>query len=804
MRNGLLHVFTLLCLLLLMTSVRAEAFAAVIKGKVIDDQDRPVEYATAVLIKPTTKEIIKGEVCDSRGEFRIEHVDRGEYILSVSMVGFEKFETETVIVDGKSKVIEKTIILREQTEMLEAVEVVAKKQFAEQDVDKMIINPDVSITSASESVYDILRKVPGVTIDNNDNISLKGMQGVKVMIDDKPTYLSADQLASYLKSMQGKNVERIEIIENPSAKYDAEGNSGIINIKTKHIKAPGFNGSVNGGISQSSRFGWNGGIDLNMNYGKLNLYGNYSNYHWAGENSMTASRRFTSTELAGSYQLIDNLGTYNGSSHNYKVGADYYLAKNHVVSVMFRGNTGWNRNDENSKTSFTDKNKQVDSSLVTVASGPNDWKNATWNLNYKWDIDTLGQSLSFDMDYATFGFDSSNRQDGKYYDANDQETDQSIFSFTSQGNDIDIVTSKLDYVLPVSKQLNVEAGLKASFVNTNSHIDMDGFLAQHDRFLYEENIQAAYLNARFQLKKTAFQLGLRLENTMSKGTSVTENQVNDTSYLKLFPSFFVQHQLNDHNSLNFRYSYRIGRPSYHHLNPFRWMVDPYTYNIGNPHLRPQFTHAAGLSYNYKGMFITNLGANYTKEMFTDIIYQDDAAKTIYQTRENLNNALDMNISETVQFQPFKWWRLSGTVTGMYKAIRMTENTVEPLDMFSLIANMNNQINLPWGLDMEISGYYASKQLISNITALPQFTLDLGFQKKVLKDQGVIKLSVSDIFKTANGGAYIRYENVDMEVMNHWDSRELNLTFSYRFGKDNFKTRANRSTSSSEEQNRSSK
>lgn len=804
MKPNFSNYFLLICFSVNAIFATAEVSTVTVKGKVIDEKNQPIEYATATLISPATKEIVKGEVCNQKGEFTIHKVNKGEYILSVSMLGYDRLETEKLVVDGKSAVIEKKIVLRESTELLNDVVVTARKQFIEQSVDKMVINPEASITSASENVYEILRKLPGVTIDNNDNISLKGMQGVKVLIDDKPTYVSSTQLASLLKSMQGKNVDKIEIIENPSARYDAEGNSGIINIRTKHTKAPGFNGSVNAGMNIARKFGWNGGLDLNMNYGKLNLYGNYSNYHWAGWYGMDASRRFTSTVLEGAYQLIESEGTYNGSAHNYKIGADYYIAKNHVISAMFRGNRGSNSNDENSTTSFADRYKNVDSTLVTVSTSNNRWNNETYNLNYKWDIDTTGQSLSFDMDYARFYFMSPNSQNGHYYDMTGVDLNHDITVATTQGNNIDIFTSKLDYVLPVNKNINLEAGLKTSFVNTDSYIDMNGYLNQNDHFVYEENIQAAYVNGRAQLNKTTLQLGLRLENTISKGTSVVTNQVNDTSYLKLFPSFFVQQKLNDNHSINFKYSYRIGRPSYHNLNPFMWMVDPYTYNVGNPNLKPQFTHSAGLSHNYKGALITSLGVNYTKGLFTEIIRQDDASKTVYQTMENLNNSLDLNASETFQFQPFKWWNLNGTVTGMYKTIQMYDDSNLPLNKMSVIANMSNNFTLPYKIGLEVSGRYASEQLISNIIIRPRYTIDLGLQRNILKDQGVIKIAVSDIFKTANGGAYAKYDNVDIDVMNKWDSRRLNITFNYRFGKDNFKTRANRSTSSSEEQNRSSK
>lgn len=775
-----------------------------IKGKVTDEQNQPVEFATAALINSKSKEIVKGEVCNEKGEFAILKVAPGEYILTVSMVGYEKTETSTIRIERKQTVIEKNFVLKESKTTLGEVTITGNKNFIEQTVDKTVINPEASPTIASENVFEILKRLPGVSIDNSDNITLKGMQGVKVMIDDKPTYVSSSQLASLLKGMQGKNVDKIEIIENPSARYDAEGNSGIINIKTKHVKAPGFNGSVNAGANVGAKFGWNGGLDLNMKYDKINIYGNYSNYNWAGTNGMTATRRFTSTALEGAYQLIETDGLYDGSSHNYKAGIDYYIAKNHVISAMYRGNTGKNLNTDNNKTTFTDKYMQADSSLVTSALSHNDWTNNTYNLNYKWDIDSIGQSLSVDMDYATFLYNGDNSQSGSYFDKFGASTNQHINVSTDQGNTISIFTTKLDYALPISKTINLEAGLKTSNVTTDSHIDMNGFLTQNDHFIYTEAIQAGYINGRAQLGKTMLQLGLRVENTMTKGNSVTTNTVNDTTYLKFFPSFFVQQKLNDKNSLNFKYSYRIGRPNYDDLNPFRWMVDPYTYNVGNPNLGPQFTHSMGLSHNYNNKFITSLGFNYTNGLFTEVIKQDDASKSVYQTNENLNNSVDVNLSESFQLQPTKWWSLNGTVTGMYKAIQMYDNNAKALTMTSGMANLTNNFKLPYKIDMEMSARYATSQLVSNIIARPRFTLDFGLQKKVLKDQGVVKVSVSDVFKTANGGAYAKYDNVDITVNNIWDSRKLNVTFSYRFGKDNFKTRSNRATSSSEEQDRSEK
>jgi hypothetical protein len=234
------------------------------------------------------------------------------------------------------------------------------------------------------------------------------------------------------------------------------------------------------------------------------------------------------------------------------------------------------------------------------------------------------------------------------------------------------------------------------------------------------------------------------------------------------------------------------------------MVDPYTYNVGNPNLKPQFTHSLGLSHSFKNILITSLGYNYSSGVFTQVIRQDDATKSIYQTNENLNNSLDFNASETVQLQPTKWWRLNGTLTGMYKKIQFNSSTGSSISRWSYTGNMSNNFSLPYKVEMELSGRYSSNQLVSNIIVRPRYTIDLGLQRKIFKDKGNIKVAVSDIFNTGQNGAYAKYDNVDIDVKNHNDSRRLKISFNYNFGKSEFKTRSNRSTASSEEQSRSSK
>ncbi len=797
------HYNLLLVLFLFSIQVFGES-NSMIKGRVLNVDNKPVEFATAAIINAETKELVKGEVCNEKGEFIIDKIKPGDYILSISMVGFVKSESEKISVTKKSETIEKTILLKESFKQLSDVVVIGKRQFIEQSVDKMIVNPEASITLASENVYEILKKVPGVLIDNNDNITLKGMQGVKVLIDEKPTYVSAQQLTTLLKGMQGKNIDRIEIIENPSARYDAEGNSGIINIKTRHNKAPGFNGSINTGLTLTRSLGENAGLDLNMNYGKLNIYGNYNFYDWKGWNAFEASRRFTQGSMAGAYQLINKENNANGNAHNYKIGADFFLRKNHVLSFMYRVNTGFNDNTDIGDTKFTDKFHQIDSTLTSKSVREFNWDNKTANINYKWDIDTTGQSLTMDADYAYFKFYSTSDQVNKNYNSTGIDKNRDLNLLSSQNSDIYIYSFKMDYTLPINKVYRFESGLKSSIVNTDNVAKMNGYLSQNDNFKFEEYIQAAYINGKAQYSKTALQVGLRLENTISKGNSVLINQVDKNSYLKLFPSIFIQQNLKPDQTIGVRYSYRIGRPSYHDLNPFLWLIDPYTYNQGNPSLEPQFTHSVSLNHNYKGKLMTNIGYNYTNELFTEVLVQNDETKTIYQTMDNLSNAKELNLSETLQLQPAKWWQINATGTGMYKEVNSELASNAQFKRWSFMGNLNNSFTLPLKISMELSANYMSKQLVGNFTMKSRYNIDFGIQRRIFNDKGTIKLAISDIFNTGSAGAYTKYGNIDLDFNNKLETRRLNFTLNYRFGKDDLKNRSNRSTASSEEASRSNK
>jgi len=785
----------------------------IVKGRILDQNHRPVEFATAALVNVKTKLPEKGGTSNNTGDYAIEKVHDGVYILSITLVGYKKYESEQFTMnDGRE--LRRDVVLHEDAQMLKEATVVAKRQFIEQQVDKMVIHPEASIIMASENILDILKKTPGVNIDNSNNISLKGKVGVNVTIDNKPTYLSSDQLASMLRGMRGKEIDYIEVIEIPSSRYDAEGNSGIINIKTKHNKRLGFNGNFFADGSYNGKVSEYIGFDLNMNFGKLNVYGNYA----IDEHKYPRSSDMTSKYLTGPYigaiQKTNSSGDLSNGSHNYKVGADYYFTKRQVISFMFRGGHDLfnNSNSNLSTTSFFNSAMRLDSALHTRSKDKFKTESLTFNVNYKWDIDSTGHALTIDADYDRFRYGSTTEQYGNYTDANDQDMHMNSTVFGYQPREINVFSTKADYVRPIGRNFSVEAGVKTSFVRTNSQTDFavdypsnliwDTGLKATDRFVYTENINAAYISGRGRFGKTSIQMGVRMENTNSNGDSKSTNRVDKRHYTDLFPSLFVMRELNKDNQLGLTYSYRIGRPGYQKLNPFLWMTNQFTYNQGNPFLRPQFTHSLGLNYTCKNSFITSLGVSRTNDLSAEVVKKNDITKVMVMSPENLSKLLDLNASQTVQLSITKWWHFNATAIVMYKSITSDNVAADKFKRWSFNANSTQSFVLPCGISMELAGRYRSKQLWGTNTTYKQYAVDFGVAKNLFNNKVYLRASVRDIFNTDKSGGFSKYGNVDCVSYNNSTSRTLNVSLYYHFGKDKFKTRSNRTTSSSEEQSRS--
>jgi iron complex outermembrane recepter protein len=789
------------------------------RGVVLDDAQKPVEAATVSLLKASDSSRLKIVVSDKEGRFLLENLSYGKYLLSISAVGHEKlFTRQFEIRAGQQNFRFDKIVLQTQSNNLKEVSVVAKKSFFEQKADRMIVNVDASPANAGSTVMDILEKSPGVTVDKDGNISLKGKQGVTIMIDNRPTYLSATDLSNYLKSLPASAIDQLEIMTNPSAKYDAAGNSGIINIKTKKNKAKGFNGSVTLTHTQGVYPKPSGSINLNYRNGNVNMFLNAGYSHWEGFQDLTINRQYfnevgSSKTLNAIFSQQTDLKFINPSV-NLKFGMDYYLGKKTTIGFVASGFENSENTNSVSNILLKDPNDIVDSMVYSPSTNKSTWKNGSVNLNFRHQFDSAGTELTADADYIRYNSGSN-----QYFDNITTYPDNSNRVETIlTGNlpsDINIYTFKSDYSHPFEKNLKLEAGVKTSYVATDNnanYFDLVNNISLVDttktnHFLYHENINAAYLNMNKQYKKWSVQAGLRLENTIYSGhqlgNSYTVNN-NDSfftrTYTNLFPTLYISYQLNTKNSFSVNYGRRIDRPAYQDLNPFLFFLDNYTYQAGNPYLQPQYTQNIEASHTYNNFLTTTLNYSNTNNFFSETFQQSGYATIV--RNGNIGNRKNAGIAVSALLNIRKWWtsmiytnvnynKFSGELYGEYLNVSAT----------TLLLNINNQFKFNKGWSAEISGFYRSSGVEGQILVKPMGQLTAAVAKQLFKEKASLKLGIRDILYTQQVRGTIDFQETEASFHNWRDSRQVSLTFTYRFGKPIKGVSQHKNNSSTEEQNR---
>lgn len=814
MKTTIYRSLIALCLLQCMiTRVTAQTKSAIteIKGRVLDENKNTFPYAGITLLNAQDSTLIKGTLSADNGNYTLPVIKHGAYLISISVVGYKKVTKGPYQINGDKMVYElPDIQLEQDSKLLKGVEIVSRKPLIERQIDKTVINVENSALATGNTALEILQKAPGVSVDKDGKISLRGKQGVNVMMDGKPSYLSAEQLANLLRSTEGSAIQSIELITNPSAKYDASGNSGIINIKFKKNRNYGTNGSVYAGVGMGKYYKANTGISLNHREKKFNVFGNFD----YGRNE-----RFNSTDImrvnntSSKTTYFDQTSTnkrYRYNS-NYKAGIDYFINSNHTLGFNFNGYNSHGNSLANVKTLIGDKPQKTDSSVV--ASNPNDYKytGSSYNLNYKGVLDTLGQEISFDADYSNYeGLDNA-KLSNKYLDAEGQQYKPDYIFRNITPNKTKILAAKTDYTYPINPRLKLEAGIKTSIVKTNNSYVFENFEndswkndpKRSNQFLYDENINAAYLNLNKKFKGTSIQLGLRAEQTNSEGNSVTEQKITKRHYLDLFPSVFLNQELAKDHEIGFSYSRRIDRPDYESLNPFTSYLDLYTYRYGNPFLKPQYTNAFELSYSRKKTLNISLAYSRTTDVMTNVLLTDTAKKTIFISNQNLatQDSYNLNISYPIQF--YKWWNSSNTLTTYYTKFKTPNLMGNPYESGKLAFNLNSTqtLSIDPNTSIEISGYYQSKQVAGTLLISSQSNIDLGVKKTLFNKKMDLKFAANDIFKLQNNKIRSALPGQDYVIREKWESQVFRLTCTYRFGSSDIKSNTKRAGSSDSETKR---
>ncbi len=804
-REIFLHNILTICVVFCTAQVAVAQSTGQVSGQVKTASNQPVEYAS-VALKQTDEKIYKGVLTDSLGRFFFAKVPHGKYKIVISSMGHQNHTIPNFELNAaNAQITFSNIQLKDDAQQLSAVVVSGQKKVIEQSMDKMTLNVENSILAEGNTALELLERAPGVKIDSDGKISLKGRTGVNVMMNGKMTYLSATELATLLKATNSSSISKIEIMNNPSSKYDAAGNAGIINIVMKKSLAGGLNGSVNfnGGAGRNARYG--SGFNLNYRTSKINLYGNY-NYAYRGETEyLDFIRRFSDVQPSLSRTSTQRTETNEPlNTHNFRAGIDYEIDSNNTIGLLVNGNLGKYIHDSQTSNLMRNQQGALLSDMLTKNYDKQSWQSLTYNLNYQHRFAKKGRELSADLDFAPNRF-SSNLNLDTYTKPNSSLPNGDMARRIGKvPAKTDVYVAKLDYTDVINEAIKWEAGGKSSFIQADNNLVYHQFVnenweydaASSNHFKYKEQIHAGYLNVMANFGKTSLQAGLRGEYTNTKGNQVTTQQVFSRDYFQLFPSVALGQELNAGNQLQLSYSRRIERPNYGSLNPFRMFRDPSLYYEGNPYLKPELTQNVVLGHVYKQKFTTSVNYSRTTDVITWVTGQNDATNTTFEQPKNLPSLVNYGISFIAQIDYFKWW--SGT---SFANIFRNEYDLEEgrNKQTSFSANTQNSFKIAKGFGAELNAFYNSKSVYGIITERSYWAISAAFQKSVMNDKGSIKLAINDIFQTNNFQNDTRYQNINMYSRIWIDSRRAILSFTYRFGKQ-FENRE-RKTGSEDIQNR---
>jgi hypothetical protein len=773
-------------LLILIICYGMPATAGVIKGTVLNAQNVPVPAVNILLLSAADSSIVTTAVTDEEGKYAIEVSASGTYHIKAAIPGYSVAYSAPVAYES-GDVSVATLVLSANQKKLSEVTVRAEKPLIEVHADKIVVNVENSITATGSTVLEVLQRAPGVTVDNNENISLKGRQGVNVMLDGKLIPVSGGDLANLLKGMPSGSIEKIEIISNPGARYDAAGRAGIINIRTKKDKRMGANGNLTGGYSQGVYPKANGGIGLNYRDKKLVVYSNLNLSYREGVNDLTLYRQFFDSGRLTSVYNQTNVMRIPTRSQFLTVGGDYSISRNTTIGAVFTG--GLSRFDimGESQATRTGGNGEPMPGFVTWREAENHGDNLGVNLNLRHQLDTSGSDLSIDLDYA------------RYNNSSDQTLNTSYVGPAAPPNYVlygimsgytDIRSAKADYIKPFKNGLRLDAGVKASMVhadNDPAFYDRSSGVSIFDtgksnHFIYDENINAVYLNAAQDWKQWSMQLGLRGEQTIAKGHQLINNERFDRNYAQLFPSVALIRHLNAKHDLGITLSRRIDRPAYQQLNPFRRYLDQTSVSQGNPYLKPALTWAAELTHTWDGKFITQFAYNYTSDAIINVI-QPEAGQITIVTDKNLATNSSYIFSGTYPSKPWKWWNSVNSLNVFYNHFSGDlANTPLNAGRTTLQVSTQNTFTLPKSWTSELTFFYQSPQRYGYMQLKPNYVLSAGVQKSFHEGITTLKLSFTDILRRQNPRGSSEFESYyeDFEVVR--DSRVATLQATYRFGK----------------------
>jgi outer membrane receptor protein involved in Fe transport len=801
-------IATFLITISLFTAFKVQAQSSgIINGVVKDENNNPLEAVTVSLLNAADSSLIKAAITDTSGTFEIEREAGGLFLLSYTTVGYSRaFSPAFPLENGKGFTLP-ALQLKPENQKIADVVVTARKPMIEVKPGKIVFNVEGSINATGSNALELLQKSPGVQVNNDESIRMKGKSGVRVYIDGKMTQLDEKALADYLKSINSSDVEAIEMIANPGAKYDASGNAEIINIRLKKNKKFGANGSVELGVQKGIHVRGNGGASLNYRDSKVNIFSNVSGNIGNRESELNIYRIQNGSIFD---QKTTMLNKRRGV--NVKAGADYFLDKKNTIGVLANANfAGGSFNTDGATDIYDQATGVLQQKLKAGNTAPLNRSNANFNLNYRYADDSTGTQVSFDADYGLFHSTSTSYQPNHYYSANDHFL-KTIINGNHTPTDINIYTAKLDIEHKLWKG-KLGYGLKTALVKTDNSFDFFKYkdntpikdLNLSNRFAYSENVNAAYANYDVTLGKSwNLQAGLRLEQTNSKGDlsradgAVQADNTVKRNYLDLFPNITLNYTLSQNHVLGLSYNRRIERPDYQDLNPFENKLDQMTYEKGNAFLKPQYTDNIELSYVFKSAVNLTIGYSYVKDYAVTVTDTINGNATFIQN-QNIASLKIYSISLGTPVPIAKWWNGYVSLWYNYQMINGSFNNIMlDLNAPNYGAYMQHTFTLGKGFSAELSGWFDGEGLEDTWRKNALASVDVGLQKRFLKDRATVKVTATDVLRTTRFKGGSNYGGTDLRINQQNENYGIRLNVSYRFGSNQIKAARQRKTASESE------
>lgn len=789
----------------------AQTTPAVLKGNIYLQNNTAAEAATAILLNQRDSSIVMSALADNAGAYTFRNVPAGSYIVAAFRLGCLKAYSRVYQLTAGQQLTAQPIYLQPTDTQLKEVAIVGKKAFVEVRPGKTIINPAASITADGKNVLDILAQTPGVKVADGDNISISGRQKALILIDGRPTNITGADLAALLRSTQGSNVDRIELITGGSAKYDASA-GGVINIVMKKGKNIGTNGTINLTAGYGKFYKGIAGFTFNSRSKYVNVFGLYNINANKTYRGFTSNRNVNDGGALSSYDL-NYYGEQKTFSHNYRLGADFTLSPNHTLGVQVYGFVTDNDFIKNNSLKIANQG-HLDSVILVNSRVDRDLRNINYNINYSGKLDEAGRTLAASLTYLPYTRHSAEYINNTFLNTAGSAYRQPQFLQNLSPSQRRNWTGMLDYANPLNKTSKLEVGFKFSHTKSdntlifgplvNGAYSTDPLFSNN--FVYNEDVNAAYLNYTAAFGKFDMVAGLRGENTHSKGQSVgvasATATLNIFNYFKLFPNLLLHFAQSDKHDYALTYMRGILRPDYESLNPFLYYVDPYDFQSGNPYLKPEYSNTITFTYTYNQSLSIALYAGKTTDANFSFYTQNDATKVNLTTTRNLGDVKDIGIQIISPYTLTKWWTGEIDVNaGYYHYTTYPENGNLDKGAADIIFNTTQNISLSKSLALEITGYYETANQYGIRRFSPNYYVNAGMSTPIFGKRGKLSLNVADIFNTNRDRAYTLYQNIDLRINGKPETRIARLAFTYRFGKSTVKAATKHQTGTELEQDR---